>query len=108
MRVPTTFLEMMAFLGIHVIFSVIAIPSYTMAWMSQWPFEIVSIPSIMTRTRFERLTKDFQMNDVSNNPPKGRPGHDKLCHIRPVLDTLSEACLKNYNPPKEQSIDVKE
>jgi hypothetical protein len=38
--VPTTFAEMMAFLGIHVVFSTVGIPSYTLAWKSTWPFEI--------------------------------------------------------------------
>jgi hypothetical protein len=36
--VPTTFPEMMAFLGIHVVFSIVGIPSYTLAWKSSWPF----------------------------------------------------------------------
>ncbi|CAC5408617.1 unnamed protein product [Mytilus coruscus] len=45
------------------------------------------------------------MKDTSNNPPRGQPGHDKLCHIRPVLDTLTTTCLDNYRPHKEQSID---
>lgn len=30
--VPTTFPEMMAFLGIHVVFSIVGIPSYTLTW----------------------------------------------------------------------------
>ncbi|XP_061186830.1 piggyBac transposable element-derived protein 5-like [Saccostrea echinata] len=31
---PTTFLEMMAFLGIHLVFSVLGVPSYTLPWKS--------------------------------------------------------------------------
>ena len=103
--VPTTFPEMMAFLGIHVVFSIVGIPSYTLAWKSTWPFEIPAVPSIMTRTRFERISKYFHMNDTSQNPPRRQPGHDKLCHIRPILNELSRTCLDNYNPNKEQSID---
>jgi hypothetical protein len=45
------------------------------------------------------------MNDTSQNPPRRQPGHDKLCHIRPILNELSRTCLDNYNPNKEQSID---
>lgn len=103
--VATTEAEMKAFLGIHVIFSVLGVPSYTLAWQKQWPFEIPSISTIMTRTRFERLSKYFHMNDTSNNPARGQPGHDKLCHVRPVLDVLSHKCLINYHPQKEQSVD---
>lgn len=59
----------------------------------------------MQRERFERLCKYFHCNDTSNNPPRRTPGHDKLCHVRPVLDAVSKTCLDNYKPPKEQTID---
>ena len=51
-----------------------------------------------------RLCKYFHCNDTSNNPPR-TPGHDKLCHVRPVLDAVSKTCLDNYKPPKEQTIE---
>lgn len=103
--VDTTFDEMMAFLGMHILFSVIGIPTYSLAWKSTWPFEIPAIPQIMTRTRFERITKYFHVNDTSQNPPRRQPGHDKLCHIRPVLAAVNDACLNNYRPHREQSVD---
>ena len=59
----------------------------------------------MSHERFERLCKFFHVNDSTNNPARRQPGHDKLCHIRPIIDTVLEKCLKNYNPPKNQSID---
>lgn len=102
--VDTTYDEIMAFLGMHVIFSVLGLPTYTLAWKSSWPFEIHAIPQIMTRTRFERLSKYLHVNDTSMNPRKGQPGHDKLCHIRPVLTIVNNACRNNYRPHKEQSV----
>lgn len=33
------------------------------------------------------------------------PGHDKLCHIRPILDDILQKCTNNYNPHREQSVD---
>ena len=104
MWVDTTFDEMMAYLGMHVLFSVIGLPTYSLAWKTTWPFEIPAVPQIMTRTRFERLSKYFRVNDTSLNPPRGQPGHDKLCHIRPVLTIVNNACLNNYRPHKEQSV----
>jgi hypothetical protein len=64
-----------------------------------------SIPEILTRTRFEKISKYFHMNDTSGNPRRGQQGHDKLCHIRPVLDAILKTCMDNYLPHKEQSID---
>ena len=103
--VDTTFDEMMAFLGMHILFSVIGIPTYNLAWKSKWPFEIPAVPQIMTRTRYEKLTKYFHVNDTSLNPPRRQDGHDKLCHIRPVLTAVNNACLTNYRPHREQSVD---
>lgn len=105
MWVQTTIQEMLAFLGIHTIFSVLGVPSYTMAWKSTWPFEIPSVPTIMTRTRYERISKYFHKNDTTQNPARGQSGHDKLFHIRSVLEKVSEMCFENYHPHKEQSVD---
>jgi len=101
----TNLLEMMAFIGIHLIMSVVPFPSYTQAWTKQWPFSFPSIPEIMTRERFEKLAKYFHCNDTRQNPPRQQPGHDRLCHVRPILDGLNLRCLENYHPHREQSID---
>ena len=42
--VPTTFPEMMAFLGIHVVFSIVGIPSYTLEYvlyLQSWPGHVL-------------------------------------------------------------------
>jgi hypothetical protein len=41
--------QMMAFLGIYVVLSIMSVLSYTMAWKSTWPFEMPSIPEILTK-----------------------------------------------------------
>jgi hypothetical protein len=102
---PTNVTEILAFIGLHVVMSVIQLPSYTLCWKQMWPYTISGIPQVMQRERFERLCKYFHCNDTSNNPPRRTPGHDKLCHVRPVLDAVSKTCLDNYKPPKEQTID---
>ena len=47
----------------------------------------------MSPERFERLCKYFHVNDTTNNPAHRQPGHDKLCHITPILDTVLEKCF---------------
>lgn len=81
------------------------IPSHSLAWSQKWPFGFPSILDIMTRARSEFLTKYLHCNDITNNPPWRTPGHDKLCHIRPILDDILQKCTNNYNPHREQSID---
>ena len=102
---PTNCTEILAFIGLHLVMSIVQLPSYTLGWKQMWPFTVSGIPQVMQRESFERISKYFHCNDTSNNPPRRTPGHDKLCHIRPVLDAVSKTCLDNYNPTKEQTID---
>ena len=58
----------------------------------------------MTRDRFEKLQQYFHVAD--------RTGYDRMdlnrdkCHlVRPMLTFVSDACLENYVPHKEQSTD---
>ena len=97
--------ELKAFFGIYIYISVVQIPTYTLAWSQMWPFGSTSIPEIMTRTRFEQISKYLHCNNVSQNPPRRTAGHDKLCHVRPILESIQQKCLENYNPFREQSID---
>lgn len=81
------------------------IPTHSLAWSQKWPFGFPSILDIMTRARSEFLTKYLHCNDITNNPPWRTPGHDKLCHIRPILDDILQKCTNNYNPHRGQSVD---
>ena len=71
----------------------------------KWPFSFPAIPDIMTRSRFENIQRYFHCNDTRNNPARGQPNHDKLCHIRRILDVVLTKCKENYIPHKEQAID---
>ena len=56
-------------------------------------------------TTLETIECYLHCNDTQHNPARGQPSHDKLCHIRPILDDVLDKCKNNYNPHKEQSID---
>lgn len=53
----------------------------------------------------KEISQYFHCNDASQNPPRRIPDHDKLCHVRPILDDINDKCLTNYKPYREQSID---
>jgi hypothetical protein len=40
---------------LHVVISVIQLPSYTLGWKQMWPYTISGIPQVTQRERFERL-----------------------------------------------------
>ena len=97
--------ELFAFMGLHVVFSVVYFPSYKQAWKTKWPFSFPAVSDIMTRSRFENIQRYFHCNDTRNNPARGQPTHDILCHIGRILDVVLTKCKENYIPHKEQAID---
>ena len=97
--------ELSAFMGLHVVCSVLYFLSYKQAWKTKRPFSFPAVPDIMTRSWFENIQKYFHCNDTRNNPDRGQPNHDKLCHIRRILDIVLAMCKENYIPDKEQAID---
>ena len=84
----TNLMEMWAFLEIFM-----QAPKYSIAWGSSTFLGIPGLSEIMLCERFERFCKYFHVNDTTNNPARRQPGHDKLCHIRPILDTVLEKCF---------------
>ena len=58
----------------------------------------------MTRDRFEKLNQYFHVADHTGYD-RTDPNRDKCDLVRPMLTFISDACLENYVPHKEQSID---
>lgn len=102
---PTTVPEMKAYMGIMVVLSVMQVPTYTIAWGTSKLFSLPGIADIMTKNRFEKITKYLHVSDNTRNFPRGHPEHDKLHLVRPILDSVNQKCLKNYQPGRDQSID---
>ncbi|XP_021362256.1 piggyBac transposable element-derived protein 4-like [Mizuhopecten yessoensis] len=100
----TTAREMKTFLGIIVFMSLLDLPNAKVYWSSDWMFQ-TSLPPIMTRLRFEKLAQYFHLNDSSINPPKGQAGHDKLHHVRPVLNTIQDTIAAQYTVHQNCAID---
>ena len=101
----TNLTEMWAFLEIFM-----QVPKYSIAWGSSTFFGIPGLSEIMLCERFERFCKYFHVNDTTNNQARRQPGHDKLCHIRPILDTVLEKCfnknLFHQNWSKNNEINI--
>ena len=97
--------ELSAFMGLHVVCSVLYLSWYKQAWKTKRPFSFPAVPDTMTRSRFENIQIYFHCNDTRNNPARGQSNQDKRCHIRRILDVVLAMCKENYIPDKEQAID---
>ena len=50
--------------------------------------------------RFEHLQRFLPIADASKNPPSGQPGHDRLCHVRSIIERVATNC-RNSNHQHE-------
>jgi len=76
-----------------------------MYWSTDYMFGNLFIPNIMPRDRFDKICQYFHANDSTTNPQRGQPGHDRLHHVRPILDIINRKCLEEYKPHQDTSVD---
>uniref|UniRef100_UPI00358E218E piggyBac transposable element-derived protein 3-like n=1 Tax=Myxine glutinosa TaxID=7769 RepID=UPI00358E218E len=94
--------EMEQFIGMHIMMTVVHMPSYRMYWRKTTRYEAVT--GVMSRKRFDHLRTYIHMNDNTNLKKKGDPGYDPLFKVRPVLEKVRANCLK-VEPEENNSID---
>ena len=51
--------ELSAFMGLHVVFSVVYFPSYKQAWKTKWLISFRAVPDIMTCSRSKNIQRYF-------------------------------------------------
>ncbi|KAK7135513.1 hypothetical protein R3I94_014246 [Phoxinus phoxinus] len=101
-ELKTTPSEMEQFIGLHILMTVVRMPSYRMYWQTATRYD--PIATVMGRKRFDNLRTYIHMNDNTNVKQKGEPGYDPLFKVRPVLEKVRANCLK-VEPEENHSID---
>ena len=91
-ELKTTADEIKQFIGMHILMTVVRIPSYCMYWQETTRYEPVA--GVMGRKRFDQLRTYIHMNDNTNVKQKDEPGYDALFKVRPVIEKVRENCLK--------------
>ena len=96
--------DIKAYMGVQIISGIVPIPKKL--YFTKDPLlHSTGISERFTRDRLDKITKYFQVGDTVNNPPRGAEGHDKLSHIRSVMDHVKEKCMSAYNPHPEVCVD---
>ncbi|KAL0879758.1 hypothetical protein ABMA27_003470 [Loxostege sticticalis] len=94
--------ELKAFLGIIIIMGYNILPSIDLYWSSDPGFRVDEIAEVMTVKGFKKILQCFHLNDNLGQPANIT---DKLYKLRPLLDSINEACLTNAKASSSQSID---
>ena len=88
--INTNKVEIEQFFGILILMGIFNFPEMHMYWNSKWGYS--PIEDIMPENRFSKLRHFFHVNDSLDHEKS--PGTDKLFKARPLLDALSQNCLK--------------
>jgi hypothetical protein len=102
---PTNGEEIRAYLGAAIVMGVLPAPAQDMYWYKDKLFHPSCLEGKFSRTRFESIQKYLHIADNTQNPARDHPDHDKLAHVRPLLEKLRQNFLREYKPHKEVSID---
>ena len=97
--------DILAFLGFAILMGINQLPSLADYWKKDPYFHYSPIADRITRDRFLQIWRFLHFVDNSTLLNRSDPEYDRLCRIRPVVDSVLEACKSNYRPHRHQSID---
>ena len=95
---PVTVSDIQTFIYINMMFGVHKLPAYTMYWSTDPLLKVPCVADVMSRNRFQEISRYFHLADSRYFIPKGRDGYDALYKIRPVITVLKAACNSLYRP----------
>ena len=84
--------DILAFLGFAILMGINQLSSLADYWKKDPYFHYSPIADRITRDRFLEIWKYLHLVDNSDLPNRSDPEYDKLCRIRPVIDSVLEAC----------------
>ena len=93
--------EIRAYVAIHMMTRIGLAPRHLYLHL----FKGYSLFEKMSCDRFFKLSKYLRVADTSSNPQKYRSGHDRLAHVRPIINAIMEKSKANYVPHREVTID---
>lgn len=97
--------EVKVFLGVSVAMGLNPLPSTADYWSSDPFLGNEGIQKVMTKNRFEHLSRFFHFNDSSVEPRRGEDGYDRLYKVRPILSHFNAKIQELYKPTKHISVD---
>ena len=98
----STLAEMEQFSGMHILMTVVRMPSYHKYWEKPTRYE--PIAGVMGRKRFDHLRTYLHLNNNDSMKQKDEPGYDPIFKFCPVLEKVRQNCLK-IEPHEKHSVD---
>ena len=97
--------ELRAYLGFMILMGINELPEIRDYWSRDPCLHYSPIASRISRNRFEEISRYLHFVDNDLLPARGEAGYHQLQKILPVITAINKACLQNYRPHCENSID---
>lgn len=102
---PVTVNDIKTFLYINMMFGIHQLPAYTFYWSLDPLLRVGCVADVMSRNRYQEISRFLHLNDNRNFIPKGQDGYDPLFKIRPAITAIQKACTSLFNPGVALSFD---
>ena len=97
--------EIKAYFGFMVLMGINQLPEMRDYWAKDPSLHYSPIADRITRDRFEEITRYMHFVDNDGLPARGDEGYHRLQKILPIVTAINKACIDNYRPNRENSID---
>ena len=97
--------ELKAYLGFMVLMGINELPGIRDYWSRDPCLHSSPIASRISRNRFEEISRYLHFVDNATLPARGEAGYHRLQKVLPIISAINKACLDNYHPSCQNSID---
>ncbi len=101
--------EFLKFIGLTMFCALVKLKNIKDYWKKDTIFSVQFPANVMSRDRYRVISWNIHMSDPDqdreNDKKKGTPEYDCLFRLRPLLETIQNACKSFYHPRQNLSID---
>ena len=97
--------ELWAYMGFCILMSINHLPSLKDYWKTDEVYHYAPVVDRISRKWFLDISRYLHFTDNRILPHQNDPGYHWLQKVQPVIDSVMEACMTNYNPSVNISID---
>ncbi|XP_059213262.1 piggyBac transposable element-derived protein 4-like [Centropristis striata] len=100
--------EFFKYVGLSFFFALVKLDNMQDYWKKSTIFSVPFPANVMPRDRYRVISWNIHMSDpdkdTENDRKKGTPDYDRLYRLRPLMDTIKDACKSFYHPRQNLSI----
>ncbi|KAK9522077.1 hypothetical protein VZT92_018567 [Zoarces viviparus] len=101
--------EFFKYVGLTFFFALVKLDNIQDYWKKRSIFSVPFPANVMPRDRYRVISWNIHMSDperdAENDRRKGSPDHDRLFRLKPLLDSIKDACKSFYHPRQNLSVD---